>query len=120
MKYLVLDTILEYQVQPSVVMTRRHEMSDPEDKILQVARLIGKDGADSLGGGIRGFIIDLADGRYLMFGYADGPLGYDLNGPEGEHIESGQMDCEELDALKQAGYIQQICRRYGKEITLKE
>lgn len=89
----------------------------PEEEVEKVAKLIGREGADDLGGGLAGFILwkgEEGASRCLMFGYAEGPLGYSEGDDNLDDWKSEGMPHEgRHDAEAQAAYIKATCAKLG-------
>ncbi|OQB40849.1 MAG: hypothetical protein BWY04_01168 [candidate division CPR1 bacterium ADurb.Bin160] len=78
------------------------------DLAMEVATLLGQDAPEELGGNIKGFVAPIQG--EIIFGYANGPLGYDID-VRGHIMESGQMDNENATAEEQVAYIQETLKR---------
>lgn len=84
-----------------------------EDQCGAVAELLGQEGPDQLGGNLVGFMFTKGD-RTLCFGYANGPLGYNVVDEAGEVFEVGEMpESGPHDAKSQADFIKTTCAALG-------
>jgi len=85
-----------------------------EDAIDQLSVLLNKP-IDQMGGNIEGFMFDtdLYGNRTLVFGYANGSLGYDyLDNEENQVLDVGECKIG-ADAKEQYEYVKQILSNYG-------
>lgn len=93
------------------------EATELNTKIQKAGELSGFK-PEVIGGGIMGWFIPVGEDKELIFGFANGPLGYDLvKVPnEGDQpIESGEMDKEDATAEEMAEFVKQSVAKYSEK-----
>lgn len=82
------------------------------DMLFEAARLAGFE-AEHGGGGNINLFLDIADGRMLVFGFANGPLGWMLMQEDGDPTEEGgEMPMGKSSPKEMAAFIKQVAEKH--------